>query len=257
MARTKTKPVGRTPAKRRACEEWLEKQLATGPSLAREILASGVASKWGWATVRRAKASVGVQSFRKNEEWWWFDPRRFDPQKDSSPQKLVQSEPYISSLTDIPKQREAASSVALVHSEQSHLAPIAFSPLLLLAPSPEKPAQQNLQIPSKQTRPTPLPSEKTSIPVTPSSAPEPASPKSASPPKKRPFHIWDSAVTENRDAMIAAAGFADLYTMRLDIRFRQEHLRARGLFKEEAALNELLARVNDALEKKKKAANLE
>jgi hypothetical protein len=45
--------------------------------------------------------------------------------------------------------------------------------------------------------------------------------------------------------------------MRLDIRVRQEQLLARGLLKEEAALNELLARVNDALEKKKKAENLE
>ena len=82
-------------------------------------------------------------------------------------------------------------------------------------------------------------------------------PKPVELPKPRRVRIWDSEITETRDALISTAGFADLYTMRADIRLRQEQLRAKGLLKEELALNDLVSRVNDALEKKKRAENLE
>lgn len=256
MARTKTRPVGRTPTKRRACELWLLQQLAPGPCLAREVLALGVASHWGWATVRRAKVNVGVQSFRKDEEWWWFDPRKFDPQKDSLPPKPAQSRRETPPALTVPKVPEAASPVSLAHTEHNLGPSVVFPPPL--PPQLEKPEQQNFSIPPKRIQEaTQVPPEKPSTPAAAPRPPQPEIPKPASPPKKRPLHIWDSALTETRDALISAAGFADLYTMRLDIRFRQEHLRARGLLKEETALDELLARVNDALEKKKKAANLE
>ncbi len=100
-------------------------------------------------------------------------------------------------------------------------------------------------------------SEKPLAPVVAPPTPTPELRTPLSPAQPRPFHIWDSAHKETRDSLISAAGFADLYNMLLDIRFRQEQLRARGLLNEEAALNGLLARVVDALEKKKKADGLD
>src|SRR5262249_16885397 len=102
------------------------------------------------------------------------------------------------------------------------------------------------------------PPVKPAVPVVTRPSPQTATESEPAPiPKPRPMHIWDSALWERRDAIISAAGFADLYTMRLDIRFRQEQLRAKGLFKEEGALNALLASVNAVIESKKKSASLE
>src|SRR5208337_1572727 len=128
------------------------------------------------------------------------------------------------------------------------------------ATQPAQPAPQNLFTPvapmERKSDPS-APLLPSASPPAPSRTPEPEIPKPVEPPKPRRIYIWDSAHTESRDAIISAAGFADLYTMRADIRFRQEHLRAKGLVKEESALNELVARINAALEKKKKAESLE
>src|SRR5579863_388475 len=133
MARTKTKPVGRTPAKRKACEAWLLQQLAEQPCPARDILSFGSASGWGWATVRRAKLNVGAQSFRKNEEWWWFDPKKFDPEKDSPAQKPVQPSPkstFAPALPELPEISAAISPKPVVHNQQP---PVTFPALMPLA----------------------------------------------------------------------------------------------------------------------------
>ncbi|MBS1840414.1 MAG: hypothetical protein JSS69_11015 [Acidobacteria bacterium] len=259
MARTKTKPVGRTPTKRKACELWLLSQLANGPSLAREILVLGVGSGWGWATVRRAKLNIGAQSFRKAEEWWWFDPKKFDPKKDSLPQQSTQAQKEAIALAQATKNvLESAPPISPAQTQPNIQPSTAFPVLLPVTSVPTKAAQENSSIPSESAQPlASSPPKKVPLPAIVPQAPKPEIPKPPNPPRHRPFHIWDSALTETRDALISSAGFADLYTMRLDIRFRQEQLRARGLLKEEAALNELLARINEALEKKKKAANLE
>lgn len=259
MAKTKTKPVGRTPTKRRACESWLLNQLSASPCSARDILAHGVGFGWGWATVRRAKANVGAKSFRKNEEWWWFDPGKFDPQKDALPQKSA--EPGLNkSVVPSPVNAEPTAKISLSPSQHKHqpAATVLSAPLLPQLPND---VPQPLSAPARPTapensRPPSFFEESMHSPVVPAS-PTPEIRKPVVPVKPRPFHIWDSALAETREQVISTAGFADLYTMRLDIRFRQEQLHARGLLKEEAALNELLARVNEALEKKKKAENLE
>jgi|HubBroStandDraft_5_1064220.scaffolds.fasta_scaffold893400_2 hypothetical protein len=45
--------------------------------------------------------------------------------------------------------------------------------------------------------------------------------------------------------------------MRGDIRHREEQLHAKGFLKEELALNDLVSRINEALENKKRAENRE
>lgn len=259
MARTKTKPVGRTPTKRRDCEAWLLRQLAASPCLARDVLILGASAGWGWATVRRAKANVGVQSFRKGEEWWWFDPRKFDPRNEVLPKKQADlgQKQFIVPAGIEPL--ETPPKIALPPAQTRPQATTVPTPSAIGAKSPgtapPNPVVAAKSFPQQNVAPPPIEKPLAPVATLPAQAPEPRKPLTPATP--RTFHIWDSAHTETRDSIISVAGFADLYNMLLDVRFRQEQLRARGLLKEEAALNELLARVVDALEKKKKADGLD
>jgi hypothetical protein len=257
MARTKTKPVGRTPLKRRASETWLTWLLAGRALLARDILESGAEQGWGWATVRRAKSNIGAQSFKKGDEWWWFDPKTYKPIRETQ---------GISKKTPSPPTLESArvSSHAL---EEKDLAPVTSQitspPLHQESPKPPSDSLQHTRPPIETSPPASVvvvhpisrPQELLKPAESSKSQAEPTKPVEL--PKPRRIHIWDSSLAEMRDSLISTAGFTDLYIMRADIRLRQEHLRGKGLLKEEAALNDLISRINEAVEKKKKQESLE
>ncbi len=259
MARTKTKPVGRTPTKRRDCEAWLLRQLAASPCLARDVLLLGASAGWGWATVRRAKANVGVQSFRKGEDWWWFDPRKFDPRNEVLLQKQADLGQKQFIVPAVIEPLEAPPETPLPPAQTRPQPTAVPIPSIIaaqsLATAPQTPVVSAKSFPQQNVVPPPTEQPFAPAATLPAQAPEPRKP--LTPAKPRTFHIWDSAHAGTREKLISAAGFADLYNMLLDVRFRQEQLRARGLFKEEAALNDLLACVVDALEKKKKADGLD
>jgi hypothetical protein len=249
MARTKTRPVGRTPIKRRACEAWLEKQLTGRPWPAQNILEAGAKLGWGWATVRRAKVNVGAQSFKRGNEWWWFDPNTYKPPL--APSRVVAKDLTPRITENVTERTEAVEQFAL---EQEKL-PQATAVVADLREDLEsrKSATHSFShldnyIENKK---------KEFVAPAPSPTREPQTPKPVEPPKPRRIRIWESEVKETRDVLISAAGFADLYVMRADIWLRQEHLRARGLLKEALALNDLLSRVNEALEKKKRNENID
>jgi hypothetical protein len=265
MARTKTRPIGRAPIKRQACEAWLAKQLAGRPCPAQNILEFGLQSGWGWATVRRAKANIGARSFKQGHQWWWFDPSTYTPvpappsgfakktplQSPQIPEKIQEipapvEQPSLPRATaSIAVQREAVESPQRTTSEIYLPDKFIENRSRTLAPPSPPPRQQEFPkpvVPSKPQHQLPKPAE---------------SPKPLEPPKPRRIRIWDSELAETREALIAAANFVDLYIMRADIRLRQEQLHAKGLLKEELALNDLVSRINEALENKKKAENLE
>jgi hypothetical protein len=278
MARTKTRPVGRTPVKRQACEVWLAKQLAVRALPARSILEIGVQSGWGWATIRRAKVNIGARSFKKGQEWWWFDPSTYTsatappngiaiksapqwPQIfDRVPDKTASvAQPSLSpTMAAAAVQQEAIESRKAVISE-THLPDKSIDnrtkALAPPSPQPGVQARPNLIEHLKPQHEAPKPAE----PSRPQfELPKPVEPpKPIESPKPRRLRIWDSELAETRDALISSASFVDLYIIRADIRLRQEQLRAKGLLKEELALNDLVSRISEALEKKKKAENLE
>ncbi len=252
MAKTKTKPVGRTPLKRQACEAWLEKQLIGRPWPARKILELASKLGWGWATVRRAKQNVGVQSFKKGNEWWWLDPKTCTPALASA--RVVVNHP----ADKVDKIWDKATPTERIDPVEQPKLPQALATLPTGAPPPQvfqSPQRATYDIPRPQ-KPLESRAEVSPRPVPPKT-PEPVVHKPIEPLKPRIIHIWDSQLQEARDALISAARFADLYTMRADIWLRQEQLRAKGLSKEAAALNDLLLRVNEALENKKRDANIE
>jgi hypothetical protein len=269
MARTKTRPVGRTPLKRRACEVWLGEQLAGHPRPARILLEAGGKLGWGWATVRRAKRKVDVRSIKKGNEWWWFDPK--------APSPAAATVPGVAGKIDTDTTLEKAPPIARVEPvEPVKLPEVPVS--LNAAPRPPESPQRPRASAYQMFRPTQpierrealpprhvLP-QKTQEPIAtkPPVAREPVVPKPpetlkqpAQPAKPRRVQIWESALQEAREVLIATARFTDLYIMRADIWLRQEQLRERGRLKEAEGLNEILARVNEALEQKKREANIE
>jgi hypothetical protein len=257
MARTKTKPIGRTPLKRRASETWLRQHLAGRALLARNILESGAEQGWGWATVRRAKSSIGAQSFKKGDEWWWFDPKTYTPIRE--PLGISKKTPSTPTLA-----RVVVSSHALEEKDPAQVTlPIASPPLRREEPKHPAADFQHSRPPIETVPPVSVPlASPTTGPqkvLTTVNPPKPQTEptKPVEPPKPRSIHIWDSSLAETRDALISSARFTDLYVMRADIRLRQEHLRNKGLLKEEAALNDLVSRINEAVEKKKKQESLE
>ncbi|MFZ5483696.1 MAG: AAA family ATPase [Pseudomonadota bacterium] len=54
-----------------ACQAFLANLLADGPKLAIEIKAAAEAECFSDATLRRAKAALGVESARKGNQWYW------------------------------------------------------------------------------------------------------------------------------------------------------------------------------------------
>lgn len=54
-----------------ACQTFLSKLLADGPKLAIEIKAAAEAECFSEATLRRAKAALGVESARRGGQWFW------------------------------------------------------------------------------------------------------------------------------------------------------------------------------------------
>ena len=252
MARTKTKPVGRTPIKRQACEAWLATRLAGRPWPARNILRLGAKLGWGWATVRRAKVNLGAQSFKKGNEWWWFDPNTYTPAP--APLRVVAKNPppqvveKVSEMHEVVEPPNLPQAMAAVAGQQE-----TFETPKRLTSDIDQP-DQSIENRSKKFAPSVSPPS----PIPKQEIPKPVEPlKPLEPPKLRRVRIWDSEITETRDTLISSAGFADLYTMRADILLRQEQLRAKHLVKEELALNQLLSRINEALENKKRAENLE
>ena len=236
------------------------------PLPARSILEFGAKSGWGWATVRHAKVNIGALSFKKGHEWWWFDPSNFTPATAPpggfTKKSAAQSASIFDKVPDKPatvEQPSLAQATAAVAAQQEAIE----SPKPVTSGSylPDKhienrskefaptapPQPRDYQIP----KPVEAPKPKLELPKT----IEPLKP--LDPPKLRRLRIWDSEIAETRDALISAANFVDLYSMRADIRLRQEQLSAKGLLKEELALNDLVSRINDALQKKKKLENLE
>jgi hypothetical protein len=253
MAKTKTRPVGRTPVKRKACSEWLKQHLDGYPSRAREIQEVGAKFGWGWATIRNAKKILNIRSLRQGDEWWWFDPETFTPSVPKSPwaPKNIESKSSeeVKAMWQVPERAYAA--------EPRMLPQGADSVFVRQHDSVSPKGSTNGIVESdrvfEQTRSVPAATAAhQSPPQSPLQSRAPEMAKLIAPVKPRRFLIWEKEVADKREAVISAAGFTDLYIMRADIRTRQEQLRKKGLLREEAALNDLALRINEALDKKKK-----
>ena len=249
MAKTKTRPVGRTPVKRTACSVWLKQQFAGGPGRARTIQEAGAKFGWGWATIRNAKKNLNIRSLRQGDQWWWFDPETYTPAAPKSPWPLKNAErknteelrarPQVPA-TGVADPPRLAQGTATVGERPYDFA--SWKPTSAHSTVEPNRSVEHVKRAVAAAGPTQSPPQSR----------EPETPKPAAPLKPRRFFVWENEVKERRDAVISAAGFADLYVMRADIRLRQEQLHKKGLLQEEAALNDLLSRVNEALEKKKR-----
>jgi hypothetical protein len=226
-------------------------------------LEAGAKLGWGWATVRRAKTNVGAQSFKKGGEWWWFDPKTYSPIQ--APPLAIAKTPSARIFEKIPEK----SPVVEERNLPLVLAPVVAPSVYLESPKPPSrdflPPERSIENGTAASTPAAPPQVRAPElpkPVAPRSlqAEPPKTigpPKPLEPPKPPRLHIWNSALAETRESLISTAGFTDLYIMRADIHLRQEQLHAKGLLKEEAALNDLVSRINEAVEKKKKQENLE
>jgi hypothetical protein len=213
--------------------------------LARDILKVGAQFGWGWATVRRAKENVDARSLKKGNEWWWFDPKTCSPASIPAA-TMVANDPAPKMLPEVAGMADAVKQLKLQQ-----------------GPPTVAEKRAEFQNPNRNTYGINDPANsfqnttKAIVSPAPRQPTEPALSNPIAPVKPRRVRIWENEVKERRDALISAAGFTDLYIMRADIRLRQEQLHAKGLLKEELALNDLLFRVNEALEKKKEDEKIE
>ena len=259
MAKTKTRPVGRTPVKREACSRWLKHQLTGSPSRARTIQEAGAKLGWGWATIRDAKKNLGIRSLRQGDEWWWFDPKTYTPSAPKSPWPLKNREPKKAEQVEVLRQLPETTHLAAAPSQLPQVAAKVTETKHDME-SPKRSTYGSIEPDgsfgqAKKAVAAAAPSPSAPPSLRPFREPEMAKP--SAPLKPRRFYIWESEAKERREATISAAGFADLYVMRADIRLRQEQLHKKGLLQEEAGLIELLSRVDEALEKKKRAEKME
>lgn len=68
------KPIGRPPDELRDACRFLGDLLCGGPMAAREVEEKVEESEHSWRTVQRAKAELGVRSFRQGGAWFWELP---------------------------------------------------------------------------------------------------------------------------------------------------------------------------------------
>jgi hypothetical protein len=79
LGRRPEKPERALRARERA-SDWLRGELAAGPRKAGDILAAAAAANIPEATLRRAKADLGVKAKQVHDhkvqqsEWYWYDP---------------------------------------------------------------------------------------------------------------------------------------------------------------------------------------
>ncbi len=63
--------MGRRPTMRSFAKDWLVKELKDGPKPMRVLLKEAAEMRITEASLRRAKADLGIEAFRKDEAWYW------------------------------------------------------------------------------------------------------------------------------------------------------------------------------------------
>jgi len=58
-------------SKRQAAQDWLERVLGNGPLPSRNMRTMAEGDGHKWATVKRAKDQLGVESLQVGDAWYW------------------------------------------------------------------------------------------------------------------------------------------------------------------------------------------
>jgi hypothetical protein len=72
---------GRIPRDVQRCADWLKDYLADGPRLAKDVEKAGARRVLHWRTLNRAKSLLGYKSYRRANQYWWYNPAIPIPEK--------------------------------------------------------------------------------------------------------------------------------------------------------------------------------
>lgn len=107
---------GRKPTKRQGAEGWVWAYLSGGKRLTKEIETVGAKQGFGYRTLMRCKAALGIQSVKIGHDWYW---RR--PDIEEEPKAQVTLQDVIQKIED---QRSATAIAAAVSTSPTTIPPV-------------------------------------------------------------------------------------------------------------------------------------